>query len=288
MTNADVLAALSIGDKLKCRPLLTRTGYAFSPSGFVSDQYCRDAWATARASLSRNADKDMASRLNSMGGMILTRPTSTVGGLDATRSPGSGGTRPQISAPVVHRAELGGTIGEAVIGGDLGTAIGSAAEDLLRGFLGGGGGSGSEPPSGNNPVPGNFSPDVGSGGACPDGSFDLMGRCVDPMAALPGGAPLVSGHQAPAYSAMVGRYGYGAAPMVETVTRRKCPPGFKLGKDNVCYESLSRKERKWDPGAKPLLTGGQMSAIAKAAQAARKLGTTQKRLKKVGKTFSKL
>jgi len=88
---------------------------------------------------------------------------------------------------------------------------------------------------------------------------------------LPGGA---TGTLADAYGeAVLGRYGVALQPaQVGQVTSLKtgitnpilrCPPGMKLGKDNLCYKSLTKKERKWVPQRKPLLTGGDMNALAR-------------------------
>lgn len=60
-----------------------------------------------------------------------------------------------------------------------------------------------------------------------------------------------------------GRYGAGVTPLPVEGVRLHCPSGYKLGKDNVCYECLKRKERKWDPGTRPLFTGGDVNAIAR-------------------------
>jgi len=88
---------------------------------------------------------------------------------------------------------------------------------------------------------------------------------------LPGGA---TGTLSDAYGeAVLGRYGVALAPaQVGQVTSMKtgitnpilrCPPGMILGKDNLCYESLTKKERKWAKPRKPLLTGGDMNALAR-------------------------
>ena len=68
-----------------------------------------------------------------------------------------------------------------------------------------------------------------------------------------------------------GRYGSGYAPVEIEQRRLYCPPGFKLGRDNVCYECLKKKERKWDPGTKPMLTGGDLNAIRRAQRLQKKV-----------------
>jgi len=148
-------------------------------------------------------------------------------------------------------------------------------------------GSGSEPAQGNAPVPGNLTPGANSGSGCEFPSFMLGGKCVNPAAAMPGGAPLISSPSQYG-EATYGRYGLALVPAQETITRAKCPPGMVLGKDGLCYESLPKRDRKWNPGAKPLLTGGEMNAINRANRAAKRLQSTQKKLKKVGKAIGKV
>lgn len=60
-----------------------------------------------------------------------------------------------------------------------------------------------------------------------------------------------------------GRYGAAYYPVQIQRTVMACPPGYVLGKDDLCYDHLARKERKHPPGRKPLLTGGDMNALAR-------------------------
>ena len=133
---------------------------------------------------------------------------------------------------------------------------------------------------------------------CP-GAFSvrIAGQCVDLTALPPGGDPAVTGQVGPGVSLaapqgmgrlVTGYYGIGVIPSVEARTVRECPPGFKLGKDGVCYEHLSRTQRMWDPGVKPLLTGGDRAAIARAARAAGALERSKKSLKKASKALAKV
>jgi len=57
-----------------------------------------------------------------------------------------------------------------------------------------------------------------------------------------------------------------------------------VGKDGLCYnrKSLTNKERMWPRGRQPLLSGGEMRAIAIAAAAGKKFERTQKRLQAIG------
>jgi hypothetical protein len=77
-----------------------------------------------------------------------------------------------------------------------------------------------------------------------------------------------------------GRFGQGARPVAVQATHLACPSGMVLGKDNICYDHLARTNRKWNPGHKPLLTGGDMNAI-------RKTKSLEKRWRKVAPAFHK-
>jgi len=52
--------------------------------------------------------------------------------------------------------------------------------------------------------------------------------------------------------------------------RLRCPAGYVLGRDNNCWWNLPRnsKWRKWKPGRKPMFTGGDLNAIARAGKLA--------------------
>lgn len=132
-------------------------------------------------------------------------------------------------------------------------------------------------------------------GSCP-GVFSVRigGRCVNLGDLPPGGDPAVTGQVMGDGSAfegfgppVAGWYGIGITPRVESVTVSRCPPGFAIGKDGVCYEGLARSKRRWDPGMKPLLTGGDRAAIAKAARAARRLDAAKKGLRRSAKALGK-
>lgn len=155
------------------------------------------------------------------------------------------------------------------------------------------GGGGSEPPTGDPSVPGTrFGQQGGTGnqdagGPCPGLSsiYDpVTGRCVNVTDAAPGGDPLFT---APTGEAVHGRYGAGVVPAQQSRTVRMCPSGWVLGDDGVCYERLARSRRMWDPGMKPLLTGGDRAAIRKAARAASKLKRAKKQLRKSSRALEK-
>lgn len=113
------------------------------------------------------------------------------------------------------------------------------------------------------------------GGGCAQGyHMDANGQCVaDGVVGtgqrwIPGGA---SGTQNDVYGeAVYGRYGVGLVPGQEMVPTFRCPPGMKLGKDDICYENLTKKERKW-PYNKPLLSAGDARTLRRAHAVERKL-----------------
>lgn len=82
---------------------------------------------------------------------------------------------------------------------------------------------------------------------------------------------------------VAGRFGAGMMPTPVARTTLVCPPGMKLGKDDICYDRISNRDRKHPKGRKPLLTGGEMNAITKAARAAKRLKSTEKKLAKLGR-----
>lgn len=72
--------------------------------------------------------------------------------------------------------------------------------------------------------------------------------------------------------AVTGSFGMPAIrPRMETRTHSTCPTGMVLGTDGLCYpKAVLRRDskfRKWRPGTRPVLTGGEVRAIAKARNA---------------------
>lgn len=131
-------------------------------------------------------------------------------------------------------------------------------------------------------------------------SFPFLPGCDD---AVPGGPPLEGGDDCrppnfmvgeicvapgtpagPPGQAVMGQFGAALEPTFFTINQRQCLPGMILGKDKLCYNkgSISNKERLWPKGTAPLLTGGEMSAIRKAASAAKKFQRTGQRFKALG------
>jgi len=84
--------------------------------------------------------------------------------------------------------------------------------------------------------------------------------------------------------AVMGRYGAALQPGSMMIDRAVCLRGMQLGNDGLCYNKsqITNKQRMWPAGRKPLLTGGDMSAISKAARAGRRLEGATKRLQRMG------
>ncbi len=126
---------------------------------------------------------------------------------------------------------------------------------------------------------------IGPGAPCPPGSRRLPGLgCID---AFPGGAGSGSGVMVSAGESRTSRAMIGASavvPMTRATTVRRCEKGSVLGADGLCYDkrTIRKDQRAWPPGRKPLLTGGDLNAISKAARAARRVKVQQKRLESLG------
>jgi hypothetical protein len=178
-------------------------------------------------------------------------------------------------APTTVPQTLGGAVNQGIAEG-LTEAIAA-----IPGIIAGRSGSGGSEPASSQTVPGNFAP---ASSSCGPGLIRVGDQCVNPAAAFPGGTPMIT----PAGGSLVyGRYGVGVEPTAVSRVSRKCPAGMKLGKDGICYERLARGQRLHDPGARPLLTGGEMAAIRKATRAAGRLARTQKSLKKASRALEK-
>ncbi len=190
----------------------------------------------------------------------------------------------------VHKRILGAA-GGFLTGGPAGAA---------RGFITSGGGG--EPPQGSSVVPGAFTPGESSrmsdlrfrcrqkggtlraNGTCDQPGFQVGSVQVNPLAALPFGDPLFSRAGGDPGVAVMGRYGAALAPVGRAQTVSRCLRGMVLGNDGLCYNKrdIKNSERMWPAGRRPLLTGGDLNAISKAARAATRVKTTTKRLQKLG------
>jgi len=104
-----------------------------------------------------------------------------------------------------------------------------------------------------------------------------LGRCVAGLGSQPG-------RDRPMGEAVMGRYGAGLTPDLEVRQMSRCLPGMVLGNDGICYNrgQVPNRSRMWPKGRRPLLTGGDMNAITKAARAARRVKATTKKLQMLG------
>lgn len=120
-------------------------------------------------------------------------------------------------------------------------------------------------------------------GRCPQGSSGIPPFCID---LVPGGSGSGSGilvsQGESRRTTMIGQSA--VTPFTRSLTVRRCSKGSVLGVDGLCYDkrTLRKDQRMWVPGRKPLMTGGDLNAIAKAARAARRLKGQQRRLEQLG------
>jgi len=188
-----------------------------------------------------------------------------------------------LECSFVHRRLIGAAVGFVTSGGNPLAAAGGFA----------GGGSVAQPQKMSRAQ--TFS--ARRSGQCPSGQrLTSGGNCVRDTSSvrtptpgltgavqrfLPGGA---SGFEVPAGNAVMGRYGAALEPFAESRVVSTCLPGMVLGDDGLCYDrkAITNRERKYPKGTAPLLTGGDMSCIRKAARAASRLQRTTKRLQKIG------
>lgn len=219
---------------------------------------------------------------------IVGRPSPLSIGIGPVElSVGGGGGPPLPPGVTDDQLTLGGQVAPSAV--DLIRSGGIAAcrqffsestcnsvAGIVEGVLGGGGG-GSEPETGDPAIPG-F--DAGSGtGTCPAGTVRIpfLGCVNAPGGETTGGGMVISGGEA-----VNGRYGAAIAPQQRQRTRLRCPRGMVLGKDNLCYDHLPNRDRKWPKARRPLLTGGDLNAITRASQAANRMKKQQRRLQKLG------
>lgn len=174
-----------------------------------------------------------------------------------------------------------GAVGGFVAGGPAG-AIGGAALGAISS------GGARRPNVGTRAIVGTLPsalPALVGQTTCPPGSFKGPFGCMDLM---PGGAGSGSGIVVSPGDPRRTRGGPmemgGYAPARTTLEVRRCGKGAVLGFDGLCYDKrmLRKDQRAWVPGRKPLLTGGDLNAIAKAARAARRMKGQQRKLERLG------
>lgn len=182
-------------------------------------------------------------------GGVMPGRTELLSGLVGSR----GGSSGRSATPIVPSR------GSGVVPGiiDLGVQI-------LRDRLGGGGGGGSTLQT-----------------TCPSGQRKVGNLCVDIM---PGGDTQGGGVFVTTGEVVKGRYGAAEQPAISNIRTARCRRGLVLGDDGLCYRRghLRKDERKWNPGRKPLFTGGEQNAVATAARVAGKLQAHQSRLQRLG------
>lgn len=126
-------------------------------------------------------------------------------------------------------------------------------------------------------IPGaGFAGGNGAGPCRPPLVRDPMGRgfCVAPTSPL--GAEVLGGR------ATQGRFGPAEVPGSVLRDIATCSRGMVLGKDGLCYDRLPNRDRLYPRGRRPLLTGGDMRAISRAAAAGRKMARVRSDLTGIG------
>jgi len=119
---------------------------------------------------------------------------------------------------------------------------------------------------------------------CPPGSSGIPPFCIDlvPGGGGSGSGILVGQGEPRRTPAMIGASA--VTPFIKNVQVHRCSRGSVLGIDGLCYDkrTLRKDQRKWVPPRKPLMTGGDLNAIAKAARAANRMKGAQRRLERLG------
>lgn len=112
----------------------------------------------------------------------------------------------------------------------------------------------------------------------------VTGQCELDLVPGPGGGGVGPQRTRMFGDAVMGQFGVALEPAAENITRLDCPPGMRLGKDDLCYNNsqLRNSERKWPRGRRPLLTGGDLNAISKAKRAATRLDNAMKNTRAIG------
>ena len=186
---------------------------------------------------------------------------------------------PLLVTPMEPSMSLLGRIGGALKGAVGGFVTGGPGGAIAGASLGVFAGGARRPGSGSV-LAGRAAPLAG----CPEGSRGFPPFCFDlfPGGAGSGSGPLVSPGDPRTSRAMIGASAY--VPMRRSIDVRRCERGAVLGYDGLCYDkrTIRKDQRAWPPGRKPLLTGGDLNAIAKAARAARRMKVQQRRLEQLG------
>jgi hypothetical protein len=230
----------------------------------AEEQAARDAaLAAAQNPIALTFPVDDDARASGYG--IDNSPPAGVAAMPTTIMPTAGHIGPGVNLSLL--GDLGRfvtTVG-GFIPGPAGTIINAAGQALFPG-------STPSTPTGQQVLPG-----MGLT-TCPTGyKRDSKGMCIQEgfggtiARTLPGGNTGVLG---PGGQAVVGAFGQaGILPaQVGTINGNpilRCPRAMVLGADNICYAkgSLPRQFRKWKPGTRPAVSGGDVRAIRQANSA---------------------
>lgn len=176
-----------------------------------------------------------------------------------------------------------------IIGGIKGLASGGVTGGI-GGFLSGGGDNSRERKArravenqrfqtfGEGPRTAGPARSFGISDPCPIPGMSVdpkTGKCVFKLGAVvgPDQVPAATGTSMVVFEdAVTGAFGMPAIrPVNIPQNHLTCPPGMVLGEDSLCYpKAVLRRDsrfRKWRPGTRPVLTGGEVRAIAKGRAA---------------------
>lgn len=140
---------------------------------------------------------------------------------------------------------------------------------------------------GNPAVPGGIAQNPSGGAVCFPPFFrnPLTGACE--LDLVPGAGGGGTGPQRTGSRPIAGGGGGmgGSTPGVQATQRRTCFTGMVLGRDGLCYDkrAIRNSDRMWPKARRPLGTPGELSAVSKASRFGKRLKTTEKRLKRLGK-----
>lgn len=106
---------------------------------------------------------------------------------------------------------------------------------------------------------------------CPPGQVQILGKCVDPTAALPGGQPMITPAGGPSGGGMMGMPAF--QPTTFYQSRLACPKRYVLAVDDLCYPKgfVPRSLRKWVPQPRPLLSAMDGKILNRAKSVQKKL-----------------
>lgn len=118
---------------------------------------------------------------------------------------------------------------------------------------------------------------ITAGPECAKGQVRVGNICVSPGDVFPGGSPFITRAGGVPVAGSFGMPGF--QPTLVQQPIRRCPAGFALAKDGICYvrSMIPRKFRAHPPGKRPPLSGADAAAL-------RRIGSLQTRVKRLAKT----